>query len=131
MIAFLDRRRRVRGLASPLAGRGHGRAPERFRMNRKRSSRKFRGCEYQQCRTAVSCGASPEAGAARMPATARQEREGTITRASPSMTMVLPTVQTVRITARRFSGISSATVTRATTVSPTRTGALKRRFCVM
>lgn len=52
----------------------------------------------------------------------------TIISASPSTTTVSPTVQTVVKTTRFFSGMSSLTVTRAVTVSPTRTGALNLRL---
>ena len=54
--------------------------------------------------------------------------DGTIKVASPSMTTVSPTEQVVLNAARFFSGISSTSSTLATTVSPTLTGALKRRF---
>ena len=52
-----------------------------------------------------------------------------MTSASPSMTTLPATVQTVVKATRRFSGNISLTVTVACTVSPGRTGALKRRFC--
>ena len=51
-----------------------------------------------------------------------------MTRASPSITTLPPTVHTVLSVTRPFSRIISLTVTVACTVSPGRTGALKRRF---
>ena len=48
--------------------------------------------------------------------------------ASPSMTFLSPTMQTVVMRTRRFSWTSSATWARAITVSPIRTGARKRMF---
>ena len=53
-------------------------------------------------------------------------RDGAITIASPSTTVVSPTLQTQSKITRRFSATTSRTVQVATTVSPMRTGALKR-----
>ena len=58
-------------------------------------------------------------------------RAGTMTRASPSITTVSPTLQIVERTARRFSGMISVMVQVAVTVSPIRTGALKRSVWLM
>src|SRR5260370_15163236 len=55
-------------------------------------------------------------------------RLGTRTSASPSITTVSPTLHTVLSATRFFSAMTSVMVTRASTVSPARTGALKRRF---
>ena len=49
-----------------------------------------------------------------------------MTSASPSITTLPATVHTVASVTRRFSGDISVTITLARTVSPGRTGALKR-----
>ena len=55
-------------------------------------------------------------------------RVGALTSASPSITTVSPTEQTVCSTTRPRSGITYCTVTRASTMSPMRTGALNARL---
>ena len=60
-----------------------------------------------------------------------QPRAGTITMASPSITTASPTMQTVLRVTRFLSGTISVMVARATTVSPTRTGALNFRVWEM
>src|SRR5579864_1173974 len=57
-----------------------------------------------------------------------QPRTGTMTRASPSITTVSPTWQTVLSATRAFSRRMSITVTVARTVSPIRTGARNTRL---
>ena len=59
---------------------------------------------------------------------ARPVLDVVITSASPSITTLSCTVQTVDSVTRHFSRRTSLTVTVAWTVSPGRTGALKRRF---
>src|SRR5262249_45125779 len=58
-------------------------------------------------------------------------RDGAITRASPSTTVVSLTLQTQSNITRRFSAFTSRTVQVVTTVSPIRTGARKRVVALM
>src|SRR5262245_4810341 len=58
-------------------------------------------------------------------------REGTFTRASPSTTTVSATVHTQSKVTRPLGALISRTVQVATTVSPMRTGALKRKLAPM
>src|SRR6185312_4692010 len=58
-------------------------------------------------------------------------RAGAITKASPSTTVVSPTLHTQSNTTRRFSSTTSRTVQAVVTVSPMRTGALKRELALM
>ena len=64
-------------------------------------------------------------------ALAGASREGTFTSASPSTTIVSPTEHTQSKVTRPLGALISRTVQVATTVSPMRTGALKRKLAPM